>query len=381
MPEFNLMEAVQDWRGFVPARQARVTESDAAAFVDLLSNRARMPAHRQEYLLKEVITTDSFADLFGFTLQRDMIARYRAAIPDWLAYCPTGTMPNFNIGERHKVQGNDTLLQPVNEKGEYLVAPVSSGHYHRQVFKYGRQFDISWEAIINDFLDAFGDVAARFAEAATYSRAYRVTDAMCSAAGPDALMFGAALADTADGQLITNVGTLGLTIANLEATMALMAMQTDVNGRPLGIQGAHLVVPPALEFTARAILTSALKQWTEVGAGAGIPVPTTNVIPQMGLKLHVNRLIPVIDVSVNVNTTWYLFADPVQGRAFQLDLLRGHEEPEICMKSSDKVTTSGALIDPFGGDFATDNIFYRVRDVHGVARLDRRYCYSQNGTT
>ncbi len=373
----DVLELIENWRGYSPVSAQRFSEANVSQFLDLLSNRERMPAHRHRYLMEEAITTSDFPNLLGFTLEREILARYRAAIPEWRAYCKTGIMPNFNAGEMHKVQGNDVLLPRVAQKGEYLVSPVDDSQYARRVFKYGRQFDISWEALVNDALSAFDDIPERFAESVTYTRAYNVTDLFVSATGPDAGLFGAPIADV-DGQNVTNLGTLALTIANLETTMTLMAAQTDINGRPLGIRGAHLVVPPALEFTARAILTSALKQWTEVGAGAGIPVPTTNVIPQMGLTLHVNTLLPVIDLTGASGTTWYLFADPSQGKAMQMDFLRGHEDPEIVMKASDKVLTGGGATSPFDGDFATDNVFYRVRDVHGGTKLDPRYAYAQD---
>ncbi len=372
MPEF--LEVMEGWGGYHKTR--KVSKAAQSQFIDLMTNRAGMPSHLHEYRVREVITTSDFPNLFGFTLEREMIARYRAKTADWMSFCATGKMPNFNQGEKHKVQGNDTLLPLVPEKGEYYVAPVSEGHYHRQVFKYGRQFDISWEATINDVLDAFDDLPERFAEAASYSRAYRVADLYVSAAGPDALLFSVGgLADIADGQVIINMGVLPLTIANLETTLALMALQTDVNGRPLGIRGVHLVVPPALEYTARAILTSAFYTYAATAAAA-IPLPTTNVVSQLGMQLHVDPLLQVIDTSATADTTWYLFADPVEGRAIQMDFLRGHEDPEICMKASDKVSVGGELLGPFSGDFATDNIFYRVRDVHGGTRLDRRYCYA-----
>ena len=159
-----------------------------------------------------------------------------------------------------------------------------------------------------------------------------------------------------------------------------MAAQTDVNGEPILARGVHLVVPPALEYTAREILTSSMQMWTQVAAGGAAPYPMTNVIPQMGLKLHVDPYIPIIDTSGDQATTWYLFADPSQGAAMEFGYLRGHETPEICMRDSNKVSTAGAPIGPFAGDFATDNIFYRVRQVMGSVQLDPRFAYSQTGT-
>jgi len=195
------------------------------------------------------------------------------------------------------------------------------------------------------------------------------TSTVASATGPNANLF------AVTG--VTNAGVLPLTIANLQTTLQLMAAQTDANGEPILCRGVHLVVPPALELTARAILTSALVQWTEVGAGGGIPVPTANVIPQYGLQLHVDPYLPIVDTSANNGGTWYVFADPSLGSAIEADFLRGFETPEICMKASDKVLVGGAAIDPFSGDFATDNVFFRVRHVFGTLALNPRYAYAQ----
>ena len=376
MPEF--LQLMEKWDGYTSVDSHRINESDAARFLDLVANKDRMPPHRHEYLMKEAITTSDFPSLFGFTLERDMLARYRAVTAEWRSYCKVGTMPNFNQGEIHKLQGNDTLLPQVAEKGEYLVSPMDNSHYHRRVYKWGRQFDISWEALVNDALNAFDDIPERFAESVRYTRAYNVTDLIASAAGPDVGLFGAPIADV-DLANVTNLGALPLTIANLQTTLGLMASQVDVMGRPLGIRGRHLVVPPMLEMTARSILTSAFYTYAATAAAA-IPLPEVNVVSQLGIQLHVDPLLPVIDTSGNKDGTWYLFADLGMGAAIQMDFLRGYEDPEICMKASDKVTVAGGSLTPFSGDFATDNVFYRVRDVHGGTRLDPRMAYAQVST-
>lgn len=45
------------------------------------------------------------------------------------------------------------------------------------------------------------------------------------------------------------------------------------------------------------------------------------------------------------------------------------------MKASDKVTIGGGAINPMSGDFATDNVFYRVRHCFGICELDWRATY------
>jgi hypothetical protein len=370
MPEF--MALMEGWDGYKPLSDATFSEAALARTLELISNAKNMPMHRQRYLMQEAITTSDFPNLFGTVLDRQLLALYRAAPSPWRAYVPVGTLNDFRVAEYEKVSGNQQLLGLVPEKSEYPVTPMADGHYNRRLYKRGRKFDISWEAVINDALGAFNDMAVRFANAAAYTEAWLATSLYAGAAGPSATLFGAPVVDAADSANVTNLGVLPLTVANLQTTMQLMASQVDVQGRPLGIRATHLVVPPMLEFTARAILTSTL-----VMQNAGTPL--SNVIPQMGLQLHVDPMLPAIDVGGNVNDTWYLFADMADGKWGQLDFLRGHETPEICMKASNKVSVGGMSLDPFGGDFDTDDILWRVRHCLGGSVLDPRYAYAQAG--
>ena len=371
MAEF--LKVMEDWNGFNPARKLRFSEAQIASAVDLISNKAGYPAHKHEYLLKEVITTSDFPDLFGFVIDREVLARYRAAVADWKSYFRMKTAANFNTIERHKVIGADERLPKVAEKGEYLVSEVSAGHYDYKVYKRGKQFDISWEAIVNDILGAFSDIPERYAMAAVRTEAWEATSTFSAVTGPNPLLFGAPIVDAADGANVTNLGALALTQPNLETTLALMAAQVDANGEPISVMGKHLVVPPALEYTARAILSSSLLLST-----AAAPIPATNIIPQLGLQLHVDPYLPVLDTT-DGNATWYLFAEPSAGAAMEFSYLRGHETPEIVMKNSDKVSVAGGALSSFSGDFATDDILYRVRVVCGAGRMDPRFAYAQIG--
>ena len=326
MAEFLEVLDENGWRGYnsVHDKASEVKLSEAIA---LLVNKARMPAHRHKYLLQEAITTSDFPYLFGQVIDRQMLANYKIKVADWKSYTKMSTVPDFNTVRREKLHGTDGYLAEVPEKGEYPPTTPYNCRYSYNVKKYGRQFDISWEALINDSLGAFSDIPERFANAAVRSEARFVTSLYAAANGHgNTSLYGATITDC--GQAITNFGTLPLTIANLETTMRLMSAQTDPDGEPMGIAARHLVVGPALEYTARSILTSSVKMWTYGGddEAAAVPYPMTNVVPQMGLQLHVDPYIPVIDTT-HGTTGWYLFADPGQGAALEFAYLRGNEAP------------------------------------------------------
>jgi len=222
------------------------------------------------------------------------------------------------------------------------------------------------------------DTPQRFAMAAVRTEHRIVTNVYCADALADSTH---ALGFLYDSVLVDaiNLGALPLTIANLENTLEAMAAFTDVNGEPIMNRAKYLVIGPGLEFTARQILTSSYKSWhyggdDEAFATAG-PMPTTNVLPQYGLQLVIDPYLPIY-LPVNRNS-WFLFADPKDIAAMEADYLVGHERPEICMKASDKVNIGGGEISPMAGDFATDNVFYRVRDVFGCNKLEWRATYGQ----
>jgi len=376
----ELMKLMEDWKGYValsdvqrdPAYDTRLMET-----IDLLSNAKNLPPHRQEYLIREALTTSDFPLLFGDVLDRQVLASYKAVDPVWKAFTRMSTNKDFKDSYRYAVTGGDQVLARVAEKGEYLASERDEARYTLAVLKYGRQFDISWEALINDDLGALKDTPERFARAAVRTEHRLLTNRYAN--DYDAVSHANAGALYSDGGVApdqVNATDALLTIANLEAGLEAMAGFHDANTEPIMNRAKFLVVPPSLEMTARQILTSATKQWVELGgAGGPLPYPTTNVVAQMGLTLIVDPYIPIMDTSDGL-TSWYLFADPSDIAALEFAHLRGHERPEICMKASDKVTVGGGAISPMSGDFATDNVLYRVRLVCGVTRLDWRATYA-----
>jgi len=378
MPE--LLEAMKSWDGFLAISEIKKPENYELKLketIDLLSNAKGWPQHRHEFMLREALTTSDFPYLFGDVLDRQVLAAYKAVDPVWRNFVRMGTVPRIYPqvgGYRFAIAGGDQYLQEVPEKGEYLASERTEARYAMYVKKYGRQFDISWEAMINDDIGALKDTPERFARAAVRTEHRLVSSTYCLDAVADSTHALGFLYDSTVGDVI-NLGGLPLTIANLEATCQAMAAFVDANGEPIMNRAKYLVVGPGLEFTARQILTSANKQWLDTAAGAVIPMPTANVISQYGLQLVVDPYLPIF--IPNDVLSWFLFADPKDIAAMECDYLTGHERPEICMKASDKVSIGGGELGPMTGDFATDNIFYRVRDVFGCNKLEWRATYGQ----
>jgi hypothetical protein len=372
----DLLETMKSWDGYFALSETKKPENydiKLKETLDLLSNAKGYSPHRHEFMLREALTTSDFPYLFGDVLDRQVLAAYKAVDPVWKAFVRMGTVPRIFPqigGYRFGITGGDQHLEEVAEKGEYLASERNEARYACYVKKYGRQFDISWEALVNDDLGALKDTPERFARAAIRTEHRLVTGVYVADLVGAANLYAAANA---------NSGALPLTIANLENTCEAMAAFTDANGEPIMNRAKYLVVGPGLEFTARQILSSATKMWLEwqtLGAGGTpVPYPTTNVVSQYGLQLVVDPYIPIF--APNAVLSWFLFADPKDIAAMECDYLTGHERPEICMKASDKVNIGGGEISPMTGDFATDNVFYRVRDVFGCNRLEWRATYGQ----
>lgn len=384
--ETELMTLMEDWKGYVDVRTAGRGEGHELKLVELnnlLSNARGMPAFRQEYLIREAMTTSDFPLLFGDTLDRQVLASYKAVDPVWKKFTRAGTVNRLHPhigGKRFAIHGGNAVLPLVAEKGEYLARSKEEVKYDVYAYKRGAQFDISWEALLADDLGALKDTPEVFAWAAINTEHWLATSTYAGDLGTH----GAGnLYDNATANEI-NSGDLPLTIRNLERTVALMNMFRDRSLTiPIKNRAKYLVVPPTLEFTARQILTSANKMWVEHVTRAGydpaetqMPYPTTNVIAQYGLELVIDPWLPLVDTDYG-DYSWYLFAEPRDIAAIEFDHLSGHERPEICMKASDKVTIGGGPIGPMDGDFATDNVLYRVRLCVGANKLDWRATYMQ----
>lgn len=328
--------------------------AEAATFIaDVTSGKRPM------YHLREAMTTSDFPLMFADVLDRQLLANYRETQPTWQSYCRRSVVPDFRSVKRFAVDGAEGVLSEVHEQEEYPEEPLAESKDTYSVKKYGRRIGLSWEAMVNDDLDAFRSIPERLARACRRSEEKFATQLFVDANGPHASLYTAGY-----GNKVTSNPVLS--IAGLQTAMQVMAAMTDADGEPIVTDMITMVVPPALEVTAQNILNAISVDVTESGGTSAQTVRATNWM-RGRVTLQVNYYIPIVASTANGTTSWFLFASPQTSRpALEVGFLRGYEEPGLYERAPNARRIGG-------GDtpeaFEDDQVAWKVRHVWGGTRL------------
>lgn len=322
------------------------------------------------YNVAEVMTTSDFAHLAD-TVDRGLMAGYiNQAVPtsfERLGY-RRDTRELARAGG--KGQGKDyQIFAPrqipvVAEKGEYLPIDPDQTYYNFATYKYGCQFDLSWEAWLADSrdLNMILEHPMSWGLSARYTQEYVFTSTWAA----NLAFFTAGNGNFADG------AASALDAEALQAGITAIRNFTDPAGNVLPYTGRlTLVVPPSLEFAAKALVDPA---FLRTGAFAAL----TDTLTVGSLDLIVNPFLPVIDDTTGT-TAWYLFAEPSLRPAVRYGYLQGYETPEIWMRDSDAQRMAGGGSDPFDGSFLDDDIAFKMRFTFGADLVDWRGAYMAAG--
>lgn len=324
----------------------------------------------------EAMSTSDFPLLFGDILERQMLGFYSVRAVNWQLTTRRSRVRDFRTVKRFTIDGAQGVLETVAELANYPAVSLDTGSYEYQVAKYGKRIPFSWETMINDDLDAFNDMPQRLALSARRTEERFQTALFTGATGPNSTFFSVGHAN-----LVT--GNPALSLLGVQAAITQLNTQVDADGAPIYIGEYVLEVPPALEVVANNII-NAVQIWAADGGGDGTgnnQLQATNWLSGR-LKVKVNPWLPLVDVSANKNTTWYIWASPGEGRpAMEMGFLVGHESPELFMKSPNAIRIGGGgLVDPMAGDYDSDAIEWKVRHVLGGTLMDYRMAVVSNGS-
>lgn len=342
-----------------------------------LINRAQRGDGLALYMLREVMSTSDFAHITGDIMNRVLLAQYQAYPSFWRLIAEDVTVADFH--NVHSVSWGELagLLPTVVELAPYPAASLDEGAVEWGVVKHGIRVPFSWELALQDNLRALRMIPTQLGQQAVRSVDYLTTTLFAGPTGPLSTIYNADNANiinTDNGALDDNPP---LSIDGLQDAWTVLGNAKDAKGNPIVITEAVLVVPPALRVIAQNILNAT--QIT-IGADSAGQRLTTNNWMKNGLTLVVDPWLPIIDTT-HGSTAWYLFPRVGSGRpVLQIGHLRGHEQPEIWLKSPNAVKVGGGPVDPLEGDFDTDAIQYRMRYVYGGAAVDERSTVASNGS-
>jgi hypothetical protein len=372
----RLFNAREDGRGIRSMRRddPRYQRSLAEAndlYTDVLSGRRPM------HYLEEAMSTSDFPLLMGDIIDRSLLGYYNEWPTAWPQIANRATVRDFRTVRRFVLDGAEGVLPVVPQGTEYPEASLVDAKYVYAVTKRGRRVPFLWEAFVNDDLDALRRTPERLAKAARMSEEFFATGLYAAATGPNATFFA-----TGNGNLVTVGAGSALSTTSLQSAMTLLWSQKDKDGNPIYTGQVRLVVPPQLQVAARNILNA-----TEIRVAVGGGTTTDQITAKNWMagdivSLVTNPWLPIVTTTGTIGATaWYLFADPGVGRpALEVGFLRGHETPEMFLKSPNATRIGGnSLVAAEDGDFETDGIAYKIRHVYGGSLIEPKAAVASFG--
>lgn len=321
---------------------------------------------RKPHQFQEAMTTSDFPLLFSDIIDRQLLGYFNEIEPVFEKYVRVGRVRDFKKAKRYAVDGAEKTLEEVKERTEYPEAALKDRADELSVSKFGRRIDLSWEALINDDLDAFSRTPERLARAARRSEQKKAAELWIDKNGPHASLYKAEFENIIHDK--EGVPNPAFGIEGLQAALLNLSKMVDFDGEPISVDMVTLVVPPALEVIASNVL-SASEVFLKGEGGTEKEILRANNWLKNKVQLVVDPWIPIIAKTAHGESTWGLFADPNVSRpAIELVKLLGYEEPSLYERLPNARRIGGG-----GGEvmesFEDDSRAWRIRHVLGGARL------------
>lgn len=278
--------------------------ADMAAEMQGLSSRRLTAKTRDDVLHRAFHTTSDFPGLLENVANKVMLDRYQAATP---TYRMIGRNRNFTDFKTHNMlrAGDFPPLLAVGETGEIKAGTVSESKETIRLATYARQVRFSRNMLINDDMNAMGDVIGSIGtRVADFENA---TFWAMVAANPTLLTDSTAVFH-ADHNNYTASGT-AISADSIGVGTALMMKQTSLDGIKLNIIPKYIVTSPDRRLKAQQITTPIVAR---AAADVNPQGPT---------------LTPIADANLTGNA-WYLIADPATAECFVYGYLDGAAGPQ-----------------------------------------------------
>ncbi len=337
--EFNGMRLTELARHFLRMKGAPVNQWNTSQMVAKALSRDYAMGHG---------TSDFTNVLENVSAKRVQVA-YDEAPVTWRPWCGVGSLSDFKQTSIVNLSAFSDM-DVIYENAEYKQGTITDKKETIQLLTYGKIFALSRQAIINDDVGIFQRVPTAIGQAAA-----RQVDSLAwgvlttnAALNEDST----ALFDAGHNNLVGPGSGAAPSVVTLDAAFTAMALQTDPSTNAvLGIRPRYLLVPVALESTARVLIAA---QYDPAGtAGTLPPNPYTG-----RLEVVSSHYLDTDDPA-----QWYLAASPAQVGTVLMGFLDGVQTPYL--ESQEQ--------------FSIDGVAWKVRIDAAAAAEDFRGLYQNDG--
>jgi hypothetical protein len=292
-------------------------------------------------------TSGSFANLLLDAASKTLTASYVEAPYTWDQWVRQAqSVDDFKSINRISL-GESPNLEVVPEGKEYPEGKVVDQRKSYKIEKYGKEFTITWETVINDDLDALSRIPAMHGAAARRTQEKAIYDVFLSnPTMPDG--FALFSASHPSGTNLSG-GAAAPSKTTLDKAFEVMGKQKGLNSDVfLGLTPSVLLVPLAYAGTALELVNSTASVENEKNSGV------SNLYGRGGARQLKVVATPYLDS--NSATNWYAIADNSLIDTVEITFLSGEESPVL---ESD-------------WNMRNDSYVYKVRQSFAAAVIEHR---------
>jgi hypothetical protein len=317
--------------------------------------------------LQEGIATSDLPVQLAPTINKILFENYQALPKVWDQFATRILVDDFRkqqyLNLRYEDEGMDNQgdkfrdgsLPTVGEYDEYPTAGFFSvTETDFAVKKAGQRIRFSWEAVVNDNnISVLERLPIELAQKAAGKEDEEVTKQLVASGGLNTANF-----KSGNNNLLS--GNLALTLENLEKAIEAANLQ-QYNGKLIQpVTQFALVVPRALEMTARRILAVTSVETTTTSGSVATKRITGNPIGSQ-ITIVVNDWLTKINSGAGAY--WFLIPTPsaTLNPSVVLGFLRGYETPELRVKAASGTYLGGGAVPENYGSFENDDWQMRIR--------------------
>lgn len=253
-------------------------------------------------------TTSDFPTILGTAANRVLLSAYQQAQPIYRTFAARRNFQDFRPHAMLRI-GEFPMLEELTQSGEIKHGSIPDSGESVGLKTRARNIALTRQALINDDLGAFSDMAAGAGRAAARTEDKVAFDALLANSGNGLkLADGKAFFDAAHGNLAASGGAIAK--ATVSAGRTAIRQQKGIGDEILGYAPKILLVGPTQETEAETFLAQ------------------VNATTQAEYNPFAGKLTLAVSARITDNS-WRLFTDPNELAAFVYGYLRDAEAPMV----------------------------------------------------